>query len=86
MRIEGNWYFPPSSLVESMFAPSDTAYHCSWKGDAQYWDVGRDDDLLADGAWSYPEPIKDSFDEVGLDYSGYVAFDERITFEDAPIV
>lgn len=83
VRIEGNWYFPPSSLVESMFTPSDTAYHCPWKGDAQYWDVGHGDDVLTDGAWSYPHPIESSFERVGQDYSGYVAFDHRITFEDA---
>lgn len=86
MRIEGTWYFPPSTLVESMFTRSEKTYQCSWKGEATYWDVGRDDDTLADGAWSFPDPIKDSFDRVGLDFTDYVAFDERITFEDEPTV
>ena len=83
VHIEGNRYFPPSSLVETMFTPSDTQYHCPWKGDAQYWHVGQGDDVLTDGAWSYPHPIESSFERVGQDYSGYVAFDRRITFEDA---
>ena len=82
IKIEGNWYFPPSSLTEGAFEKSPTAYHCPWKGDAQYWNVGSGDDRLDDGAWSYPEPIPSSFDRVGQDYSGYVAFDPRITISD----
>lgn len=79
VRIEGNWYFPPASLAEGQFEKSPTAYHCPWKGDAQYWNVGSGDDVLADGGWSYPEPIPASFERVGSDYSGYVAFDPRVT-------
>lgn len=79
VRIEGNWYFPPSSLTEGAFEKSPTAYHCPWKGDAQYWNVGTGDDVLADGAWSYPEPIPSSFDKVGDDYSNFVGFDRRVT-------
>lgn len=79
IKIEGNWYFPPSSLVDGAFEKSPTAYHCPWKGDAQYWNVGLGDDVLADGAWSYPEPIPSAFDRVGQDFSGYVAFDPRVS-------
>ena len=81
VRIEGNWYFPPQSITESMFEKSDTKYHCPWKGDCQYFNVRDADFIIADGAWSYPDPIPSSFDRVGQDYSGYVAFskDVRIT-------
>ena len=82
IRIEGNWYFPPSSLAEGEFATSATAYHCPWKGDAQYWDVGNGDDRLADGAWSYPEPLPGSVERVGHEFAGYVAFDKRVTVEE----
>jgi uncharacterized protein (DUF427 family) len=30
-----------------------------------------------DAAWSYPDPYPASFDRVGRDYSGYVAFDKK---------
>ncbi|MCW2829756.1 MAG: hypothetical protein JWP31_448 [Aeromicrobium sp.] len=79
VKIEGNWYFPPSSLTAGAFEKSPTAYHCPWKGDAQYWNVGTGDDVLVDGGWSYPEPIPASFERVGRDYSGYMAFDPRVT-------
>jgi hypothetical protein len=35
--------------------------------------------VLPDGGWSYPDPIPTAFDRVGQDFSGYVAFDKRIT-------
>jgi len=78
VRIEGNWYFPPQSITASMFEKSDTQYHCPWKGDCQYFNVRDGDNMIADGAWSYPDPIPSSFDRVGQDYSGYVAFGKEV--------
>jgi uncharacterized protein (DUF427 family) len=56
---------------------SATDYNCPWKGDAQYFDVTANDSSHHDAAWSYPRPYPASFDRVGRDYSGYVAFDKR---------
>jgi uncharacterized protein (DUF427 family) len=77
ISIEGNSYFPPSSLKSECFSNSDTAYNCPWKGDAQYHDVTVEGDRHHDAAWSYPTPYESSFDRVGQDYSGYVAFDKQ---------
>ncbi|MBF5080983.1 DUF427 domain-containing protein [Quadrisphaera sp. INWT6] len=78
VRIEGNAYFPPSSVVEGALSKSPTPYTCPWKGVAQYWNVTAPGGATADdGAWSYPEPYPASFDRVGSDYSGYLAFDPR---------
>lgn len=83
VKIEGNWYFPPASLVADAFDKSPTAYHCPWKGDAQYWNVGIGDDVARDGGWSYPEPLPGASDRVGQDFSGYVAFDtSQVTIAD----
>jgi uncharacterized protein (DUF427 family) len=76
VTIEGNYYFPPSSLKSELFSDSDTPYNCPWKGDAQYHDVSVDGTTHHDAAWSYPTPYPASFDRVGQDYSGYVAFDK----------
>lgn len=35
ISIEGNFYFPPSSLRADLFSDSPTPYRCSWKGDCQ---------------------------------------------------
>jgi uncharacterized protein (DUF427 family) len=32
--VEGNHYFPPSSVKSEFFTPTDRSTHCPWKGDA----------------------------------------------------
>jgi uncharacterized protein (DUF427 family) len=74
VRIEGNWYFPPASIVAGALTESPTPYTCPWKGAAQYFNVVVDGEEKADLAWSYPEPYPSAFEKVGTDFSGYVAF------------
>jgi uncharacterized protein (DUF427 family) len=74
IKIEGNWYFPPSSVNEELLEKSPTPYTCPWKGECQYFSVKNGDELLRDRAWSYPEPYPTAFDRVGKDFSNYVAF------------
>lgn len=76
ISIEGNFYFPPSSLSADLFRDSSTPYTCPWKGDAQYHDVTANGSAHHDAAWSYPHPYPASFERVEHDYSGYVAFDK----------
>ncbi|PZE23690.1 MULTISPECIES: DUF427 domain-containing protein [unclassified Curtobacterium] len=82
IQIEGNWYFPPASVRTDLLEESDTPYHCPWKGDTQYFTVHAGDQVLPDRAWSYPDPIPSSFDRVGKDYSGYVAFWKEVQVTD----
>jgi uncharacterized protein (DUF427 family) len=77
ISIEGNYYFPPSSLDGGAFSDSPTPYTCPWKGVAQYHDVSAGGSVHHDAAWSYPDPYPASFDRVGQDYRGYVAFDKK---------
>lgn len=74
IRIEGNWYFPPSSLKQEFFAPSDHSTTCFWKGEASYYDVVVDGETFENGAWYYPEPRDGSVERVGKDFASYVAF------------
>ena len=39
IRIEGNWYFPPTALNRQFFKDSDHHTTCMWKGEASYFDV-----------------------------------------------
>jgi hypothetical protein len=48
-----------------------------WKGVCRYHDISVDDSIHHDAAWSYPDPYPASFDRVGKNYSGYVAFDKQ---------
>lgn len=74
ISIEGNWYFPPSSVKAGLLTESPTPYTCPWKGACQYFSVKDGDAVLQDRAWSYPNPLPSSFERVGQDYSDYVAF------------
>ena len=67
ISIEGNWYFPPSSVNEEYLVKSATPYTCPWKGECQYFSVKDGDASLQDRAWSYPTPYPTAFDRVGKD-------------------
>jgi uncharacterized protein (DUF427 family) len=76
ISIEGNWYFPPSSINSEFLGASATPYTCPWKGEAQYFSVKdpAGSGLLQDRAWSYPTPHASGIARVGRDFSEYVAF------------
>lgn len=54
--VEGNHYFPASSLRREHFQESDHTSVCPWKGTASYYHVKVGDALNRDAAWYYPEP------------------------------
>jgi uncharacterized protein (DUF427 family) len=56
--VEGNIYFPPSSLNKEFFKPTDTSTYCPWKGDASYYSVNIDGAEVKDAAWYYAEPFE----------------------------
>jgi len=72
--IEGNWYFPPSSVKQEYVSKSPTPYTCPWKGVCQYFNVGEGENQSSDAAWSYPKPLPTAIDQVKKDFSNYVAF------------
>jgi uncharacterized protein (DUF427 family) len=79
IKIEGNWYFPPSSIVDGFLSQSPTPYTCPWKGECQYFTVTVDGQALQDRAWSYPTPYPSGIERVGKDFSNYVAFWKEVT-------
>jgi uncharacterized protein (DUF427 family) len=54
--VEGNVYFPESSLKREYFRPSSTTSTCPWKGQARYYSLISDDQENPDAAWYYPDP------------------------------
>lgn len=54
--VEGNHYFPRSSVQEKYLLDSDTTTTCVWKGQAQYHSLSVNGDNYKDAAWYYPEP------------------------------
>jgi len=67
--IEGNHYFPPQSIKEEYFSPTETHTTCPWKGRASYYSVDVNGNTNADAAWYYPE-----VSELAKGIKGYIAF------------
>ena len=67
--VEGNHYFPSSSMSRQYFRPSETHTTCHWKGVASYYDVVVDGKVNSDAAWSYPDPS-----EAAKQIKDHVAF------------
>ena len=74
IRIEGNWYFPPSAMHKEYFAPSDHHTTCIWKGEASYYSVVVDGETNDFSAWYYPTPMPAAIERVKQDFTNYVAF------------
>ncbi|CAD6584247.1 MAG: hypothetical protein CYPHOPRED_002647 [Cyphobasidiales sp. Tagirdzhanova-0007] len=56
VMVDGNHYFPPSSISKSFFEDSATHTTCPWKGEASYYTVRLPDGtVIPDAAWYYPE-------------------------------
>jgi uncharacterized protein (DUF427 family) len=56
VMVEGNHYFPETSLRPEHFASTDTHTLCPWKGKASYYTVEVDGVSSRDAAWYYPKP------------------------------
>ena len=67
--VEGNHYFPRSSLVDAHFEASETHTFCPWKGTASYFSVVVDGERNVDAAWTYPDPKP-----AAAELAGRVAF------------
>lgn len=56
--VEGNAYFPLSSVNMALIRDSDTHTTCPWKGQASYFDLVVGDMVNKDTAWTYASPKK----------------------------
>ena len=67
--VEGNYYFPPESVMLEFFRPSKTHTTCHWKGLASYSDLVVDGQTNKDAAWYYP-----AHSEAAKSIRDYIAF------------
>ncbi|MFL5331475.1 MAG: DUF427 domain-containing protein [Gemmataceae bacterium] len=74
--VEGNHYFPATSIRKEHFRPSTTHTECGWKGTASYYTVVVGNQSNPDAAWYYPEPK-----EAARNIAGYVAFWKGVKVE-----
>ena len=57
--VEGNHYFPSSSIKNEYFHKTETSTSCPWKGVASYYSVTVNGKTNTDCAWYYPVPSKE---------------------------
>ena len=74
--VEGNHYFPPGSIHQEYFRPSDTHTTCPWKGEASYYDLVVEGEVNKDAAWYYPA-VKDAAAQI----KGHIAFWKGVKVE-----
>lgn len=67
--VEGNHYFPPSSIRRELMTETAKTTVCPWKGTANYFTLELDGDTAENAAWIYHEP-KPAASEI----AGHVAF------------
>ena len=56
VKVEGNAYFPLSSVKPGVLKDSSTHSTCPWKGMASYYSLSVGGQENKDAAWFYPEP------------------------------
>ncbi|MFC6997635.1 DUF427 domain-containing protein [Rufibacter roseus] len=55
IEVEGNHYFPPTSVRWEFFEPSQRRSVCPWKGEASYYTIKVGTFENKDAAWLYPQ-------------------------------
>jgi uncharacterized protein (DUF427 family) len=53
-----SYYFPPEDVDMKLLSVSENRSVCEWKGNAIYFDVTLQSEVLRDVAWSYATPTK----------------------------
>lgn len=56
VTVEGNAYFPATSLRQEFVQPSSHTSVCPWKGTAQYYTLNVGGQTNNDAVWYYSEP------------------------------
>jgi len=63
------YFVPPADIRLDLLRPTDHHSVCEWKGLASYWSIVLPGRVIANAAWSYPEPM-----------AGYEAIRDHLAF------
>ena len=75
--VEGNHYFPLSSVTPGVLTPSSTHTVCPWKGTASYYSLDVGGQVNPDAVWYYPAPKS-----AASNIAGRVAFWRGVKISD----
>ena len=56
VKVEGNHYFPSSSVKQEYLAQNSKTSVCPWKGVANYYDIIVKGKVNPAAAWTYAQP------------------------------
>ncbi|MEM6414482.1 MAG: DUF427 domain-containing protein [Pseudomonadota bacterium] len=56
--VEGNIYFPPSSIKKEFFTKTTHTTNCPWKGNASYYSLVVNGETNENAAWVYEAPLE----------------------------
>ncbi|MDQ0619133.1 DUF427 domain-containing protein [Arthrobacter globiformis] len=56
VKVEGNHYFPKSSVRTEYLEDSSHSTYCPWKGEARYYSLRVDGLRNENAAWYYADP------------------------------
>lgn len=68
-RLAPVYYFPLEDVRTDLMTASEQHTHCPFRGNASYWSVAVGDQVIANAAWSYEQPLHDA-----RRIRGYIAF------------
>jgi uncharacterized protein (DUF427 family) len=54
--VEGNHYFPESTLKKEYVTFSNHKTSCAWKGQASYYSLLINGEMITDAVWYYSDP------------------------------
>jgi uncharacterized protein (DUF427 family) len=74
--VEGNHYFPLSSLNKTLIEESSKTTVCPWKGTANYYSLNVDGQVNVDAVWYYAQPK-----EAAAEIADRVAFWKGVVVE-----
>ncbi len=69
VMVEGNHYFPMSSVNREYLTENSKTSRCFWKGTANYFNIEVDGQVNSAAAWYYAEPM-----EKAANIKDHVAF------------
>lgn len=52
-----SYYIPPEDIEPGILRRAEGRSVCEWKGEAVYWDVVMDGQVIERVGWSYPSPL-----------------------------
>jgi uncharacterized protein (DUF427 family) len=71
------YYFPRDGVRMEFLRRTDKVTHCPYKGDAHYFTIYRDRQIIEDAVWTYEEP----FPAVGQIANRLAFYPEHVEFQ-----